>query len=164
MLDHTTGVIVEETAVIRNNISTLHNVTLGGTGKIFGDRHTKIGDGGLIVAGTCILGNIKIGEGAKIGAGSVVLKEVPPRTTAAGNPARLVGRKQNLIKLDNNLGLTMDRTSHISEWSDYVIYIHIMLLFGFFYLDLFLGLLLCRYDENWSFVVCVLSENLGSPI
>ncbi|KAL5577761.1 hypothetical protein UlMin_019460 [Ulmus minor] len=164
LLDHATGVIVEETTVIKNNISTLHNVTLGGNWKIFGDRHTKIGDGGLIVAWTCILGNIKIGEGAKIGAGSVVLKEVPPRTTAAGNPTRLVGRRQNPIKLDNNLGLTMDHTSHISEWLDYVIYIHIMLLFGFFYLDLFLGLLLCRYDENWSFVVCVLSENLGSPI
>ncbi|KAL5569981.1 hypothetical protein UlMin_026556 [Ulmus minor] len=150
--------------LIGNKISILHNVTLGGIGKISGDRHPKIGDGDLIVVGTCILGNIKIGEGAKIGVGSVVLKEVPPRTTAAGNPARLVGGEQNPIKLDNNLSLTMDHTSHISEWSDYVIYIQIMLLFGFFYLDLFLGLLLCRYDENWSFFVCVLSENLGSPI
>ncbi|KAL5548607.1 hypothetical protein UlMin_003838 [Ulmus minor] len=121
LLDHATGVVVGETAVIGNNVSILHNVTLGGTGKISGDRHPKIGDGVLIGAGTCILGNIKIGEGAKIGAGSVVLKEVPPRTTAAGNPARLVGGKQNPIKLDNIPGLTMDHTSHIAEWSDYVI-------------------------------------------
>lgn len=121
LLDHATGVVVGETAVIGNNVSILHNVTLGGTGKACGDRHPKIGDGVLIGAGTCILGNIRIGEGAKIGAGSVVLKEVPPRTTAVGNPARLVGGKQNPIKLDKIPSFTMDHTSHISEWSDYVI-------------------------------------------
>ncbi|KAL5550399.1 hypothetical protein UlMin_000575 [Ulmus minor] len=76
--EHATGVVVEETVVIGNNISILHNVILGGTGKISRDRHPKISDGDLIVVGTCILGNIKIGEGATIGAGSVVLKEVPP--------------------------------------------------------------------------------------
>ncbi|KAF2305594.1 hypothetical protein GH714_006941 [Hevea brasiliensis] len=93
----------------------------GGTGKISGDRHPKIGDGVLIGAGTCILGNIRIGDGAKIGACSVVLKDVPPRTTAVGNPARLVGGKQNPIKLDKIPSFTMDHTSHIAEWSDYVI-------------------------------------------
>ncbi|KAL5570779.1 hypothetical protein UlMin_020376 [Ulmus minor] len=132
LLDHATGVVVEETTVIGNNISILHIVTLGGTREISGDRRPKMGDGDLIFAGTCILGNIKIGEGAKISAGSIVLKEVPPRTTATRNPTRFVGGKHNLIKLDNNLGLTMDHTSHISEWSYYVIYIQIMLLFGFF--------------------------------
>ncbi|KAI4306196.1 hypothetical protein L6164_029492 [Bauhinia variegata] len=116
LLDHATGFVVGETAVIGNNVSILHNVTLGGTGKVCGDRHPKIGDGVLIGAGTCILGNIKIGDGAKIGAGSVVLKEVPPRTTAVGNPARLVGGKLNRIP-----SFTMDHTSHINEWSDYVI-------------------------------------------
>ncbi|KAK4779373.1 hypothetical protein SAY86_006901 [Trapa natans] len=121
LLDHATGVVVGETAVIGNNVSILHNVTLGGTGKASGDRHPKIGDGVLIGAETCILGNIRIGEGAKIGAGSVVLKDVPPRTTAVGNPARLVGGNENPVRLDTMPSLTMDHTSHISDWSDYVI-------------------------------------------
>ncbi|PHT44003.1 Serine acetyltransferase 3, mitochondrial [Capsicum baccatum] len=121
LLDHATGVVVGETAVIGNDVSILHNVTLGGTGKMCGDRHPKIGDGVLIGAGTCVLGNVRIGDGAKIGAGSVVLKEVPARTTAVGNPARLLGGKENPKRLDKIPSLTMDHTSHISEWSDYVI-------------------------------------------
>ncbi|XAR56777.1 Serine O-acetyltransferase [Bertholletia excelsa] len=121
MLDHATGVVVGETAVIGNDVSILHNVTLGGTGKASGDRHPKIGEGVLIGAGTSVLGNVMIGDGAKVGAGSVVLKEVPARTTAVGNPARLIGGKENPIMLDKIPGLTMDQTSHISGWSDYVI-------------------------------------------
>ncbi|KAM0029458.1 putative serine O-acetyltransferase [Helianthus debilis subsp. tardiflorus] len=121
MLDHATGVVIGETAVIGDNVSILHNVTLGGTGKSGGDRHPKIGDGVLIGAGTCVLGNIRIGDGAKIGAGSVVLKDVPARTTAVGNPAKLVGGKQNPVKLDKIPSFTMDHVQHVNGWSDYVI-------------------------------------------
>ncbi|WJX64943.1 serine O-acetyltransferase [Trifolium repens] len=121
LLDHATGIVVGETAVIGNDVSILHGVTLGGTGKAHGDRHPKIGDGVLIGAGTCILGNIKIGDGAKIGAGSVVIKDVPARTTVVGNPAKLVGGKNNPIKLDKIPSHTMDHIAHISEFYDYVI-------------------------------------------
>jgi serine O-acetyltransferase len=92
MLDHATGLVVGETAVIGDCVSLLHGVTLGGTGKECGDRHPKISCGVLIGARATILGNIRIGEGAKIGAGSVVLQDVPPHCTAAGVPARVVGR------------------------------------------------------------------------
>ena len=92
MLDHATGLVIGETAVVGNNVSILQQVTLGGTGKEDGDRHPKVGDGVLISAGAKILGNIRIGEGAKVGAGSVVLEEVPPHTTVAGVPAKVVGR------------------------------------------------------------------------
>ncbi|MCD7455324.1 Diamine acetyltransferase 1 [Datura stramonium] len=121
LFDHATGVVVGETAVIGNNVSILHHVTLGGTGKIGGDRHPKIGDGVLIGAGATILGNVNIGEGAKIGAGSVVLIDVPPRTTAVGNPARLVGGKEQPTKHEECPGESMDHTSFISGWSDYII-------------------------------------------
>ena len=92
MLDHATGLVVGETAVVGNQVSILQSVTLGGTGKAHGDRHPKIGDGVLISAGAKILGNIAVGEGAKIGAGSVVLRDVPPHTTVAGVPAKVVGK------------------------------------------------------------------------
>ncbi|GAB2284754.1 Diamine acetyltransferase 1 [Dionaea muscipula] len=121
LFDHATGVVIGETAVIGDNVSILHNVTLGGTGKESGDRHPKIGHGVLIGAGTCVLGSVHVGDGAKIGAGSLVLKPVPPRTTAVGNPARLIGGKENPIKLDKIPSFTMDHTSNICQWSDYVI-------------------------------------------
>lgn len=92
MLDHATGLVIGETAVVGDNVSILQSVTLGGTGKDEGDRHPKIGNGVLISAGAKILGNISVGEGAKVGAGSVVLEEVPPHTTVAGVPAKVVGR------------------------------------------------------------------------
>lgn len=77
MLDHATGIVVGETAVIENDVSILQSVTLGGTGKAGGDRHPKIREGVMIGAGAKILGNIEVGRGAKIGAGSVVLQPVP---------------------------------------------------------------------------------------
>jgi serine O-acetyltransferase len=91
MLDHATGLVIGETAVVGNNVSILQSVTLGGTGKEDGDRHPKVGEGVLISAGAKILGNIRIGNGAKVGAGSVVLEDVPPHTTVAGVPAKIVG-------------------------------------------------------------------------
>lgn len=91
MLDHGTGVVVGETAVIGDNVSILQNVTLGGTGKAEEDRHPKIGNGVLIGAGAKVIGNIKVGDCARIGAGSVVVKEVPPNVTVAGVPARIIG-------------------------------------------------------------------------
>ena len=91
MLDHGTGLVIGETAVVGDNVSMLQNVTLGGTGKSDQDRHPKIGNGVLIGAGAKVLGNIKVGECSRIGAGSVVLKEVPPRMTVAGVPAKVIG-------------------------------------------------------------------------
>lgn len=92
LLDHATGFVAGETAVVGDNVSFLHAVTLGGTGKARGDRHPKIRSGVLVGAGAKILGNITVGEGAKIGAGSVVLKDVPPHTSVAGVPAVVIGR------------------------------------------------------------------------
>ncbi len=90
-LDHATGVVVGETAVIADNVSVLQGVTLGGTGKEEGDRHPKIGPGVLIGAGAKVLGNIDVGPCSRIAAGSVVLKPVPPKTTVAGVPAKVIG-------------------------------------------------------------------------
>ncbi len=90
-IDHATGLVVGETAVIEDNVSILHGVTLGGTGKAGGDRHPKIRYGVLIGAGAKILGNIEVGHCAKIAAGSVVLSPVPSNKTVAGVPARVVG-------------------------------------------------------------------------
>ncbi len=91
MLDHGTGLVIGETAVVGDNVSMLQNVTLGGTGKSDQDRHPKIGNGVLVGAGAKVLGNIRVGDCSRIGAGSVVLKEVPPRTTVAGVPAKVIG-------------------------------------------------------------------------
>jgi serine O-acetyltransferase len=89
-LDHGTGIVIGETAVVGDEVSMLHNVTLGGTGAERGDRHPKIGKGVLLGAGAKVLGNITIGDYAKVASGSVVLKSVPAGCTAAGVPARLV--------------------------------------------------------------------------
>ncbi len=90
-LDHATGLVVGETAVVEDDVSMLHDVTLGGTGKEHGDRHPKIGRGVLIGAGAKILGNIEVGHCARIAAGSVVVKSIPNNVTVAGVPAKIVG-------------------------------------------------------------------------
>ncbi|MFZ4396309.1 MAG: serine O-acetyltransferase [Kiritimatiellia bacterium] len=92
LMDHGTGVVIGETAVVGDGVSMLHEVTLGGTGKEAGDRHPKVESNVLIGAGAKILGNIRIGEGSKVAACSVVLSSVPPFSTVAGIPARIVGR------------------------------------------------------------------------
>lgn len=117
LLDQATGIVIGETAVVGNDVSILHHVTLGGTGKAAGDRHPKVGDGVLIGAGATILGNVTVGEGAKVGASAVVFMDVPARATAVGNPARLIGgddsppahEGQPMRDFDHNL------------WSDYVV-------------------------------------------
>lgn len=92
LLDHATGFVAGETSTVGDNVSILHGVTLGGTGKTGGDRHPKIASGVLIGAGAKILGNIQVGQCAKIGANSVVVDPVPPHVTVAGIPARIVGK------------------------------------------------------------------------
>ena len=91
LLDHATGFVAGETTVIEDDVSILHEVTLGGTGKERGDRHPKIRSGVLIGAGAKILGNVEIGEGARVGASSVVLADVPPHVSVAGVPSKILG-------------------------------------------------------------------------
>lgn len=89
-IDHGTGLVIGETAIIDDTVSIMQDVTLGGTGKQTGDRHPKIRTGVLIGAGAKVLGNITVGEYAKVGAGSVVLKDVPPHAVVAGVPAKIL--------------------------------------------------------------------------
>lgn len=106
-VDHATGLVIGETAVVEDNVSILHEVTLGGTGKQKGDRHPKIREGVLIGAGSKILGNVEVGKGAKIGAGSVVLANVPAHCTVAGVPAKVIGRaisKDPALAMEHRLG------------------------------------------------------------
>jgi serine O-acetyltransferase len=95
-IDHGTGLVIGETAVVEDCVSLLHGVTLGGTGKHHGDRHPKIRKGVLIGAGAKLLGNIEVGAGSRIGAGSVVLASVPPHCTAVGVPARVIPQPANM--------------------------------------------------------------------
>jgi serine O-acetyltransferase len=91
LIDHAHALVIGETAVVGNNVSLLHGVTLGGTGKAEGDRHPKIEDGVMIGAGAKVLGNIRVGHCCRIAAGSVVLTDIPPCKTVAGVPAKVVG-------------------------------------------------------------------------
>lgn len=108
MIDHGHSLVIGETAVIGDNVSMLHSVTLGGTGNEYGDRHPKIGNGVLIGAGAKVLGNIEIGDCSRIAAGSVVLHDVPARKTVAGVPAKIVGDSgcdQPSVKMDQSLDI-----------------------------------------------------------
>ncbi|MEQ9675992.1 MAG: serine O-acetyltransferase [Roseovarius indicus] len=108
MIDHAHSIVIGETAVVGDNVSMLHSVTLGGTGKEEQDRHPKIGDGVLIGAGAKVLGNIKVGHCSRIAAGSVVLQEVPPCKMVAGVPAKIVGEAgcdRPAVNLDQLLGV-----------------------------------------------------------
>ncbi|PTX56233.1 serine O-acetyltransferase [Litoreibacter ponti] len=91
MIDHAHSIVIGETAVVGDNVSMLHSVTLGGTGKEDDDRHPKIENGVLIGAGAKVLGNITVGHCSRVAAGSVVLEAVPPMKTVAGVPAKIVG-------------------------------------------------------------------------
>jgi len=107
MIDHAHSIVIGETAVVGDNVSMLHSVTLGGTGKDDGDRHPKIGNGVLIGAGAKVLGNIEVGYCTRIAAGSVVLADVPPCKTVAGVPARIVGEAgcaQPSVMMDQVIG------------------------------------------------------------
>ena len=111
MLDHGSGLVIGETAVVEDEVSILQNVTLGGTGKEIGDRHPKVRRGVLIGAGAKILGNIEIGIGAKVGAGSVVVSPVAPYSSVVGVPARTVGRRHTALP-----GVTMDQSVSEPEY------------------------------------------------
>lgn len=117
VLDHATGIVIGETCVIQDSVSILQGVTLGCTGKERGDRHPKVDDGVLIGAGAILLGAIRVGVGARIGAGSVVLSDVPPHTTAAGVPARVVGPASAFYpaeEMDHTLDFTSKPTPEMA--------------------------------------------------
>ncbi len=110
LIDHATNIVIGETAVVGNNVSILHGVTLGGTGNEIGDRHPKVAAGVMLGAHAQLLGNIHIGEGAKIGAGAVVVSDVPSHTTFAGVPAVQVGRPHDEMPSFNmQQDFTLDR-------------------------------------------------------
>ena len=114
MIDHATGVVIGETAVVGNNVSILHNVTLGGTGTTDGDRHPKIGDGVVLGAGATILGPVIVGTNVKIGAGSVVLQDIPDNSVAVGIPAKILRRERSEEVIEPSL--SMDQTDFLEGW------------------------------------------------
>ena len=99
-IDHGSGVILGETAIIGDNVTLYQGVTLGGTGKETGKRHPTLEDNVMVSAGAKILGSFTIGENSKIGAGSVVLKPVPPNCTVVGVPGRIVKRDNKKPRMD----------------------------------------------------------------
>lgn len=113
LIDHATGLVIGETAVVGDGCSFLHEVTLGGTGKATGDRHPKLGNNVMVGCGVKILGNIRIGNNVKIGSNSVVLRPLPDNVTAVGVPASIVGK----IKIDENPAKNMDQLGDLEDVS-----------------------------------------------
>ena len=99
-IDHGSGVIIGETAIIGDNVTLYQGVTLGGTGKETGKRHPTLEDNVMVSAGAKIIGSFTVGENSKIGAGSVVLKPVPPNCTVVGVPGRIVKRDNKKPRMD----------------------------------------------------------------
>ncbi len=91
-IDHATGVVIGETAIVGSDVTMYQGVTLGGTGKGHGKRHPTVCDGVFIGNNANILGNVTVGENSRVGAGSVVLADVPPNSTVVGVPAHIVYR------------------------------------------------------------------------
>lgn len=106
MLDHATGIVIGETAVVGDNVSLLHGVTLGGVGTDGNKRHPTVGSGVMMSCGAKVLGDITIGDNVKIGGGSLVLDSVPSNSTVVGVPGRVVGRSVTdvpAISMDQNI-------------------------------------------------------------
>ncbi|MCT3097846.1 serine O-acetyltransferase [Lactococcus lactis] len=89
-IDHGSGLVIGETAIVEKDVKLYHGVTLGGTGKDKGKRHPTIRQGALISAHSQLLGPIEVGENAKVGASAVVVTDVPPEVTVVGIPAKVV--------------------------------------------------------------------------
>jgi serine O-acetyltransferase len=116
LIDHGTGVVIGETAVVEDDVSMLQGVTLGGTGKEVGDRHPKVRRGVLLGAGATVLGKIEVGAYSRVGAGAVVLSDVPAHCTVAGVPARVVG-----CETSEQPSHAMDHMIRSGDIVDYVI-------------------------------------------
>lgn len=114
LLDHGTGVVIGETAVVGDRVSICQGVTLGGTGKETGDRHPKISEGVLLGAHACVLGNITVGQGAMVAAGSLVLKPVRAHAMVAGSPAKEVGETSDPLP---SLSMKIDKEKVCAEWN-----------------------------------------------
>lgn len=98
-IDHGMGVVIGETAIVGNNVTLYHGVTLGGTGKEKGKRHPTVGNNVIIGSGAKVLGNVTIGDNAKVGANAVVLRDIPEASTAVGIPARIIKKKPEVIEI-----------------------------------------------------------------
>lgn len=100
-IDHGMGVVIGETCEVGDNVTLFQGVTLGGTGKEKGKRHPTVKDNAMIATGAKVLGSITIGDSVKVGAGSVVLEDIPPRSTVVGIPGHIV--KQDGVKVRRDL-------------------------------------------------------------